>query len=52
MYTLCTYTIYYTAFVFIACRSVPETEKLTTQLHVLSVERDKLMELVACMQDR
>lgn len=33
-------------------RSLPETEKLTTQLHVLAVERDKLMELVACMQDR
>ena len=39
-------------FIVCICRSLPETEKLTTQLHVLAVERDKLMELIACMQDR
>ncbi|XP_065882678.1 coiled-coil domain-containing protein 13-like [Dysidea avara] len=32
--------------------STPEIEQMKTQLQVLTVERDKLMELVACMQDR
>jgi len=29
-----------------------EIEQLKTQLQVLTMERDKLMDLVACMQDR
>ena len=33
-------------------RSTTEAEQLKTQLQVLKIEKEKLKELVACMQDR